>query len=182
MNVIKTKFEGLLVIEPNIFEDKRGVFFESYNEKTFRKSGISAKFVQDNQSESKHGVIRGLHYQIQPYPQAKLVRVTEGEILDVAVDLRKESETFGQYFSIILSDKNKKQFFIPRGFAHGFSVLSEKATVFYKCDNFWNKEAERGILFNDKELNIDWQIEKNKIIVSEKDILLSIFKESEIKF
>ena len=182
MNVIKTKLNGLLVIEPNIFEDKRGVFFESYNEKTFKKSGIDTKFVQDNQSESKYGVIRGLHYQIQPYPQAKLVRVIEGKILDVAVDLRKDSETFGKYFSIILSAKNKKQFFIPRGFAHGFSVLSKKATVFYKCDNYWNKESERGILFNDKKLNIDWQIENNKFIVSEKDILLSTFKNSEIKF
>ena len=171
-----TDIPGLLIFEPNVFEDSRGYFFEAYNENSFRQQGIDLKFVQDNQSKSSYGVIRGLHYQLKPYGQTKLVRVVDGKILDVAVDLRISSPTYGKYFAIELSADNKKQLLIPPGFAHGFSVLSETAIVFYKCDAFYNKENEAGVRYNDPILNIDWQIPAGKEIVSEKDLQLPLFE------
>ncbi len=165
----KTDIPGLLIFEPKVFEDSRGYFFESYNEKVFQQQGIDLRFVQDNQSSSSYGVIRGLHYQLPPYAQVKLVRVLQGKILDVAVDIRKGSPTYVKTFCVVLSEENKKQLFIPAGFAHGFSVLSEKAEVLYKCDAFYNKESDAGIRFNDPVLNIDWKIPADKVIVSEKD-------------
>ena len=164
-----TDIAGLLVFEPRLFEDSRGYFFESYNQQVFQEGGINCLFVQDNQSSSNYGVIRGLHYQLPPFAQAKLVRVLQGHILDVAVDIRKGSPSFGKVFSIELSDQNKKQLFIPAGFAHGFSVLSERAEILYKCDNFYNREYDAGIAFNDAGLAIDWQIPAEKVIVSDKD-------------
>jgi dTDP-4-dehydrorhamnose 3,5-epimerase len=164
-----TDIPGLLVYEPRVFEDSRGYFFESYNENTFRAGGISLRFVQDNQSSSSYGVIRGLHYQLPPYAQSKLVRVLSGVILDVALDIRKGSPTFGSWFSVELSAENKKQLFIPAGFAHGFSVLSEKASVLYKCDAFYNKDSDAGIRYNDPALKIDWKIPAGQAIVSDKD-------------
>lgn len=171
----KTNIPDLLVFEPKIFEDSRGYFFEAYNEQAFQQEGIDIRFVQDNQSKSSYGVIRGLHYQLPPYSQTKLVRVIEGKILDVAVDIRKGSPTFGRHFIIELSAENKKQLFIPAGFAHGFSVLSDTAIVLYKCDCFYNKESEGGIRYDDPSLQIDWQIGKGKEIVSEKDLALPLF-------
>jgi dTDP-4-dehydrorhamnose 3,5-epimerase len=162
MPFIQTHIPDLLVFEPKIFEDSRGYFFESFNLQTFRAEGIGINFVQDNQSSSNYGVIRGLHYQLDPFAQVKLIRVLSGRILDVAVDIRKGSPTFGKSFSIELSAENKKQLFVPAGFAHGFSVLSEQAEVFYKCDSFYNKESEAGILYNDPSLNIDWKIPAEK--------------------
>jgi dTDP-4-dehydrorhamnose 3,5-epimerase len=172
MPFIPTKIPGLLVFEPKVFADSRGYFFESYNANIFRQEGIDIVFVQDNQSSSGYGVIRGLHYQLNPHAQTKLVRVLSGSILDVAVDMRKGSPTFGQPFTIELSAENKKQLFVPKGFAHGFSVLSEKAEVLYKCDGFYNKESEGGIRFDDASLNIDWKIPVEKAIISEKDKVL----------
>jgi dTDP-4-dehydrorhamnose 3,5-epimerase len=169
MPFIKTDFPGLSVFEPVIYEDSRGYFFESYNERIFQQQNIDLRFVQDNQSSSAYGVIRGLHYQVNPHAQAKLVRVLSGTILDVAVDIRKNSPTFARFFSIELSAENKKQLFIPPGFAHGFSVLSERAEVLYKCDEFYHKESEAGIRYNDAALNIDWKIPSDKTNVSEKD-------------
>ena len=169
MNIIKTPIEGLLVIEPQVFRDSRGYFVETYNEKRYREAGIDAQSVQDNQSSSCYGVVRGLHFQCPPYSQAKLVCCTVGRVLDVAVDLRKGSKTYGQWFSVELSEENKRQFFIPRGFAHGFSVLSEQAIFTYKCDNLYHPEADGGILLNDPDLAIDWQIPEEKRIISEKD-------------
>lgn len=174
MPFIKTDLPGLLVFEPAVFEDSRGYFFESYNENIFRQEGINIHWVQDNQSSSTFGVIRGLHYQLPPFAQSKLVRVLKGKILDVVVDIRKGSPTYGKAVTQKLSAKNKKQLFIPAGFAHGFSVLSEKAEVLYKCDIFYNKESEAGIIYNDPELNIDWQIPLEKAVVSEKDIALPL--------
>jgi dTDP-4-dehydrorhamnose 3,5-epimerase len=171
----QTNIPDLLIFEPALFEDSRGYFFEAYNERSFQKEGVNISFVQDNQSKSSYGVIRGLHYQLLPYAQTKLVRVLEGSILDVAVDIRKGSPTFGQSFAIELSAENKKQLFIPAGFAHGFSVLSPTAIVLYKCDQFYNKESEGGIRYDDPSLQIDWQIEKGKEIVSEKDMALPLF-------
>ncbi|OSZ77319.1 dTDP-4-dehydrorhamnose 3,5-epimerase [Chitinophagaceae bacterium IBVUCB2] len=171
----KTNFPGLLVFEPKVFEDSRGYFFESYNENTFKQEGVDIRWVQDNQSSSAYGVIRGLHYQLPPFAQTKLVRVLRGEILDVVVDIRKGSPTYGKSFSEVLSAKNKKQLLVPKGFAHGFSVLSEKTEVLYKCDGFYNKESEGGILYNDPALNIDWQVPADKAMVSEKDLLLPTF-------
>ncbi|MES2411073.1 MAG: dTDP-4-dehydrorhamnose 3,5-epimerase [Bacteroidota bacterium] len=170
MNFIATKLEGCFVVEPKIIEDERGYFMESFNESTFQK-GINqlVHFVQDNQSLSSKGVLRGLHYQTGMHSQAKLVRVLEGEVLDVAVDIRPNSPTFGEYEAVILSAGNQKQLFVPRGFAHGFLVLSETATFFYKCDNFYNKESEGGIIFNDPSINIDWQFPISELIISEKD-------------
>ncbi len=170
MNFIETKLEGCYIIEPNVIRDERGYFMESFNENTFQK-GVNQKvhFVQDNQSFSSRGVLRGLHYQTGEHAQAKLVRVLKGEVLDVAVDIRPESPTYGQYESIILSEENQRQFFIPRGFAHGFLVLSETAIFFYKCDNFYNKESEGGIIFNDKNINIDWAFPADEMLISEKD-------------
>lgn len=175
MPFIDTPIQGLFVFEPTVFEDARGYFFESFNQKNFAEKGINTNFVQDNQSKSTYGVLRGLHYQLNPYAQAKLVRVISGEVLDVAVDIRTGSPTFGKHFSIVLSDKNKKQLYIPRGFAHGFVVLSETAEFFYKCDNFYNKESEGGIIYNDPTLNIDWQFSESALIISEKDAVLPTF-------
>jgi dTDP-4-dehydrorhamnose 3,5-epimerase len=166
-----TDFPGLLIFEPAVFGDSRGYFFESYNQNVFTAAGIDIKFVQDNQASSSYGVIRGLHYQLNPFSQTKLIRVLQGTILDVVVDIRKGSPTYGQVFTQELSAENKKQLFIPKGFAHGYSVLSEAAEVFYKCDTFYNKAAEGGILYKDAVLNIDWQIPADKAIVSEKDTL-----------
>ncbi len=167
-----TNIAGLLIYEPSVFEDSRGCFFEAYNEQIFQQQGIDIRFVQDNQSSSSYGVIRGLHYQLLPHAQSKLVRVLHGEILDVIVDIRKGSPTFGEVFCIELSAKNKKQLFIPPGFAHGFSVLSRKAEVQYKCDKFYNKESEAGIIYNDLTLKIDWKIPADKAIISDKDLIL----------
>jgi len=173
MNFIPTKLEGCFVIEPKIFNDERGYFLESYNEKTFQNGiGQPIQFVQDNQSYSSKGVLRGLHYQTGEHAQAKLVRVLQGEVLDVVVDIRPDSKTYGESFSVLLSGENQKQFFIPRGFAHGFLVLSETATFFYKCDNFYNKESEGGIIYNDNSLNIDWQFSDDELLISEKDAIL----------
>jgi dTDP-4-dehydrorhamnose 3,5-epimerase len=173
MNFIPTKLEGCFVIEPKIFNDERGYFLESFNENTFQKGiGQPVHFVQDNQSYSSQGVLRGLHYQTGEHAQAKLVRVLQGEVLDVVVDIRPDSKTYGESFSVVLSGENQKQFFIPRGFAHGFLVLSETATFFYKCDNFYNKESEGGIIYNDKSLNIDWQFSNAELLISEKDAIL----------
>ncbi|HIE44688.1 MAG TPA: dTDP-4-dehydrorhamnose 3,5-epimerase [Flavobacteriaceae bacterium] len=182
MEVIKTPIKDLLIIKNNIFNDERGFFFESYNERQFINAGIPMKFVQDNQSLSKYGVIRGLHYQLEPYAQTKLVRVLQGKIFDVAVDIRKKSPTFGQWYGIEISDKNLIQFLIPKGFAHGFSVLSEMALVLYKCDNYYKKDAERGIIYNDKTLNINWQISNKNILVSQKDKGMPIFANAEMNF
>ncbi len=173
MNFIPTKLEGCFVIEPKIFNDERGYFLESFNENTFQKGiGQPVHFVQDNQSFSSKGVLRGLHYQTGEHAQAKLVRVLQGEVLDVVVDIRPDSKTYGESFSVVLSGENQKQFFIPRGFAHGFLVLSDTATFFYKCDNFYNKESEGGIIYNDKSLNIDWQFSNAELLISEKDAIL----------
>ena len=170
MNFIPTKLEGCYIIESKIILDERGYFMESFNENTFQK-GINKEvhFVQDNQSFSSKGVLRGLHYQTGEHAQAKLVRVLQGEVLDVAVDIRPNSPTFGHYEAVVLSAENQIQFFVPRGFAHGFLVLSDTATFFYKCDNFYNKESEGGISYNDKTINIDWNFPTEELIISEKD-------------
>ena len=169
MHIIKTPIDGLLVIEPQVFKDARGYFVETYNEQRYREAGIDSVFVQDNQSCSSYGVVRGLHFQRPPYSQAKLVCCTVGRVLDVAVDLRKDSPTFGKWFSVELSEDNKRQFFIPRGFAHGFSVLSNQAIFTYKCDNLYHPEADGGILLSDSDLAIDWQVPEELRILSEKD-------------
>ena len=170
MPFIKTQFPGLLIFEPKIWGDDRGYFFESYNQKAFSAEEIEISFIQDNQASSVFGVIRGLHYQLNPYAQTKLIRVLSGNILDVAVDIRKNSPTFGKAYTIELSAENKKQLLVPKGFAHGYSVISATAEVFYKCDEFYNKESEGGISYNDPFLNIDWGINKNEAIISEKDM------------
>lgn len=173
MNFITSKLEGCFVIEPKIIRDERGYFMESFNEMAFQnRIGQKLYFVQDNQSFSSKGVLRGLHYQIGEHAQAKLVRVIYGEVLDVAVDIRPDSSTYGQFEAVVLSGENQKQFFIPRGFAHGFLVLSETATFFYKCDNFYNKESEGGIIFNDKTIGIDWNFDESDLLISEKDQIL----------
>jgi len=179
MKVLETKLEGCFIIEPKIFEDKRGYFFESFNTKQFHEhTKTKTVFIQDNESYSTKGVLRGLHYQTGNYAQAKLVRVVKGKVLDVVVDLRKASKTYGEYASVELSEENKKQLFVPRGFAHGFIVLSDTAIFSYKCDNYYNKESEEGIIFNDTDLNIDWKLPENELIVSEKDLDLPTFKEA----
>ena len=182
MPFIQTPIRDLLIFEPKVIEDSRGYFFESFNLRTFKAEGIDINFVQDNQSSSNYGVIRGLHYQLQPHPQAKLIRVLVGTIIDVAVDIRKGSPTFGKSFSIELSANNKKQLFIPAGFAHGFSVLSEHAEVLYKCDSFYDKESEAGILYNDPSINIEWKIPAGKEIVSDKDRGLPRFADCKNNF
>jgi dTDP-4-dehydrorhamnose 3,5-epimerase len=182
MPFIKTDFPDLLIFEPNVFEDSRGYFFESYNANTCKTDGVEMIFIQDNQARSEYGVIRGLHYQLAPYAQTKFIRALSGSILDVVVDMRKGSPTFGKSFSIELSAENKKQLLVPKGFAHGYSVLSPTAEVFYKCDAFYNKEAEGGLLFNDPILNIDWQIEKGKEIISEKDVVQPTFENCKNNF
>jgi dTDP-4-dehydrorhamnose 3,5-epimerase len=169
MPIIQTEFPGLVVFEPTVLKDSRGYFFESYSERVFHEAGITERFVQDNQSKSCYGVIRGLHYQLNPHAQTKLVRVLSGKILDVAVDIRTGSPTYGRAFSIELSADNNKQLLIPKGFAHGFSVLSDTAEVMYKCDAFYQRESEAGIIYNDASLNIDWQVPADQAIISDKD-------------
>ena len=170
-----TPLPGVIIFEPAVYPDERGFFFESYNQRLFHANHITNEFVQDNQSFSAYGVIRGLHFQRQPHAQSKLVRVLQGKILDVVVDLRTGSPGFGKSYSIELSSENKKQIFIPKGFAHGFSVLSETAEISYKCDQFYNKQSEAGIRFNDPQLNINWGIPADKALISAKDILLPPF-------
>ena len=169
MPFIKTEFPGLLVFEPKVFEDNRGYFFESYNQDTFSDEGVNINFVQDNQAKSSYGVVRGLHFQLDPHAQTKLLRVLSGEIIDAVVDIRKNSPTHGKAYTILLSAENKKQLLVPKGFAHGYSVISETAEVFYKCDEFYHKESEGGIFWNDPSLEIDWQLPAGKIVVSDKD-------------
>ncbi|MCX7821424.1 MAG: dTDP-4-dehydrorhamnose 3,5-epimerase [Brevinematales bacterium] len=182
MEIINTEFKDLYIIKPKVFEDYRGFFFESYNKKIFEEKGLFYNFVQDNQSLSKKNVFRGFHYQLEPYSQTKLVRVLKGKVIDYAIDLRKGSPTFGKCFSIELSEENKLQVLIPRGFAHGFLVLSETAEFFYKCDNYYNKESERGIRFDDPEININLSINKEDIIISDKDKNLPYLKNAELNF
>jgi dTDP-4-dehydrorhamnose 3,5-epimerase len=174
LKVIKTEITGLLIIEPDVFSDDRGFFFESYNKQRYEDVGINYEFVQDNISKSKKGTIRGLHYQVGDNAQGKLCQVIEGEVLDVAVDIRFNSPTFGKYFSLVLNSEKKSQLWIPPGFAHGFSVLSEEAIFSYKCTNYYNKAKERSILYNDPDINIDWKI--SDPIVSEKDLEATLFK------
>ncbi len=169
MNCLTTAIDGLLILEPHVFGDPRGYFFESWNMDAYGEVGISCKFVQDNESKSSFGVVRGLHWQAPPFTQAKLVRVVSGTVLDVAVDIRKWSPTFGKHVSVELSGENKRQFFIPRGFAHGFAVLSQEAIFAYKCDNKYEPSAERGMRFDDPALGIDWKINPEKWIMSPKD-------------
>lgn len=169
MPFIKTRFAGLLIFEPKVLGDERGYFFESYNQKVFSEEGLEINFIQDNQASSSFGVIRGLHYQLQPYAQTKLIRVLSGKIIDAVVDIRKNSPTYGTAYTIELSAENKRQLLVPKGFAHGYSVISETAEVFYKCDAFYNKESEGGIALNDPALSIDWQIPSASIKASEKD-------------
>jgi len=179
MIVEETKLKGCFILEPTVFKDSRGYFFESFNQQKFNESiGLNINFIQDNESFSVNGTLRGLHYQKGEFAQAKLVRVIKGNVLDVAVDIRKESPTFGEHISLELSEENKKQLFIPRGFAHGFIVLSDTAIFSYKCDNFYNKESEGGIIYNDKDLNIDWKLDESELIFSEKDLELPWFKEA----
>jgi len=178
MEIEQTGLKDCIIIKPRVFEDPRGYFFESFNKRTFEeKTGLSGDFVQDNQSYSSYGVIRGLHAQTGAFAQAKLVRVTKGEVLDVAVDARPGSPTFGKHIAVRLSAENKLQLYIPRGFVHGFSVLSETAEFLYKCDNFFNKASETGVIYNDADLNIDWLIPADKASVSDKDLLLKPFAE-----
>jgi dTDP-4-dehydrorhamnose 3,5-epimerase len=182
MPFVRTDFPGLMIVEPKIFGDSRGYFFESYNKKVFSAENIEISFVQDNQSSSVFGVIRGLHYQMNPHAQTKLIRVLSGSILDVAVDIRYGSPTYGQAFTIELSAENKKQLLVPKGFAHGYSVTSETAEVFYKCDEFYFKDFERGISYKDPMLNIDWKIPQGKEIISEKDSLHPSFNKDRHDF
>ena len=179
---LETDFSGLALFEPKVFGDDRGYFFESYNEKLMADAGITTVFRQDNQSFSRYGVIRGLHFQLNPYSQSKLVRVVEGEIYDVALDLRKGSPTFGKWFGIELSAQNKRQLYIPQGFAHGFSVLSQQATILYKCDNFYNQQYEGGVIYDDPALGIDWKIDPAGAIVSDKDKTLPTLDKVETNF
>ena len=183
MKVIQTNIKDVLIIEPKVFGDDRGFFFESYNQKTLQEvANLNENFVQDNHSKSKKGVLRGLHFQNEPYQQGKLLRVVVGEIFDVAVDIRKNSPTFGQYTSVILSAENKRQFWIPKGFAHGFLVLSEKATFAYKCDDFYHPESEQSLLWNDKKININWAEVMQKYNISENDLILSAKDQQGINF
>ena len=169
MKVIKTKLEGVVIIEPQVFFDDRGYFFESFSQQRFNEQVAPITFVQDNESKSSYGVLRGLHFQKPPFAQSKLVRVVKGKVLDVAVDLRKGSPTFGQYESVVLSEENKRQFFIPQGFAHGFAVLSEEAIFQYKCDNYYAPHSEGSVSWNDPTIAIDWQLPEKDIILSAKD-------------
>jgi|SRR6185437_1453992 len=183
MNVIKTPMEGLLIIEPRIFNDDRGYFYESYNKDAFEKAtGFSTPFVQDNQARSVINVLRGLHYQSEPHAQTKLVRALEGAIWDVVVDLRRNSTTYGQWFGVELSAENHRQFLVPKGFAHGYSVISETAVVSYKCDNLYNKASEGGVFYADPILKIDWKISLDEAIVSEKDLEQPLLKDNNSSF
>ncbi|TDO26665.1 dTDP-4-dehydrorhamnose 3,5-epimerase [Sediminibacterium goheungense] len=178
MKIEKTKLEGCYIIHDTVHGDSRGYFFESFHKNRFyEQTGLAIDFVQDNQSKSQRGVLRGLHFQQGDDAQAKLVRVLQGKVLDIAVDLRKQSPTFGEHVTVELSEESRTQFFVPRGFAHGFVVLSETAVFFYKCDNFYNKASEAGIIYNDVDLNIDWQIETAEILLSDKDKVLPTFSE-----
>ncbi len=182
MKVIQTKIEGVVILEPTLFGDERGYFFESYSEKRFNEAVRKVKFVQDNESRSRYGVVRGLHFQRGEKAQSKLVRVIEGRVLDVAVDIRRGSPTFGEYVAVELSAENKRQFFVPRGFAHGFAVLSETATFQYKCDNFYAPEAEGAIAWDDPELGIDWGVPAEEVILSAKDAAHPTLREAEELF
>ncbi len=181
MRIEKTKLDGCYIIHDTVHGDNRGYFFESFHKNRFyEQTGMSIDFVQDNQSKSQKGVLRGLHYQQGDYAQAKLVRVLQGKVLDIAVDIRKQSPTFGEHVAIELSEESRTQFFVPRGFAHGFVVLSETAVFFYKCDNFYHKESEGGIIYNDADLSIDWQLADAEILLSEKDKLLPTLQEVKV--
>lgn len=180
MNVINTELDGVLIIEPKIFGDARGYFFESYNKEKFTAAGINADFIQDNESKSRFGVLRGLHFQAAPYTQAKLVRVISGAVLDVAVDIRKGSPTFGRHITIELSGENKRQLYVPRGFAHGFVVLSKEVIFAYKCDNKYMPSHERGIAFDDPALGIDWKVKVDSFILSGKDKMNPKFADAEL--
>lgn len=182
MELIETPIKDLIIIKPRVFEDARGFFCETYNEERYHAAGIKQRFVQDNQSKSSYGVVRGLHFQLNPYSQSKLVSVTVGRVWDVAVDLRANSPTFGQWYGVELSDENHLQYLIPRGFAHGFSVLSETAIFTYKCDNLYHPEVDSGIMFNDPDLNIDWKIPMDKAIISEKDTKHPLLKNAKLNF
>lgn len=185
MNIIKTKIEGLLIVEPQVFGDERGFFVETYHEERYQEAGIEMEFVQDNLSKSSKGVLRGLHWQTPPFTQGKLVQVISGKVLDVAVDIRKDSPTFGEWVSVELSGENKKQFWIPPGFAHGFVSLEDDTIFSYKCTNLYNKDSERGVMWNDPDINVDWQLEKYGIkepIISEKDQKNMSFKNIEKDF
>ena len=182
MNIIRTSIDGVWIIEPRVFEDPRGYFFESYNQKEFDEKIGPVRFVQDNESYSSYGVLRGLHFQKPPFAQSKLVRVVRGRVLDVAVDIRKGSPTYGQHVAVELSGENHRQFFIPRGFAHGFVVLSETALFQYKCDNFYAPQSEGAVAWNDSALNIDWRVPADKVILSEKDRHHPLLKDMEDVF
>ena len=180
MNVVKTGITDLLVIEPKVINDSRGYFFEAFNQKEFEQRVFNTKFVQDNESKSSFGVLRGLHYQLPPYAQSKLVRVVKGRVLDVAVDIRKGSPTFGKHVALELSENNKKLLFIPRGFAHGFAVLSDEVIFQYKCDNYYAPDSEGSIRWNDPELNIDWQLKPNQVVLSERDKSVPFFADAQL--
>jgi dTDP-4-dehydrorhamnose 3,5-epimerase len=182
MEIFQTEMPGLLVLKPRVFEDARGYFFESYHGERYAEAGITNNFIQDNESKSVYGVVRGLHYQIEPLAQTKLVRVVTGKVFDVVVDLRNGSPTFGKWAGFELSSENKNQLLVPKGFAHGFSVLSETVILSYKCDNFYSHEAERAIRFNDPDLGIDWNIPFDRMVVSDKDKIAPWFKDAEMNF
>lgn len=182
MEVIKTEIEGVVIIEPRIFKDDRGYFYESFSQREFEEKVFRTTFVQDNQSKSSYGVVRGLHFQKPPYSQSKLVRCIKGAVLDVAVDIRKGSPTFGKYVAVELTEDNHRQFFVPRGFAHGFAVLSDEAVFQYKCDNLYNKESEGAVAWDDPELAIDWRIPVEKVLLSEKDKLSKTIAEADFLF
>ena len=182
MKIINTDISGLFIIEPKLYHDSRGYFFESYNNDDYSKVLPNINFIQDNESKSTRGVLRGLHFQIPPYEQSKLVRCIIGEVLDVAVDLRKNSKTYGKHFSLVLSEKNKKQLFIPKGFAHGYLVLSDFAIFSYKVDQYYKPDYDSGIVWNDKELNIDWKLKSDEILISKKDQDLLNLNKTKIPF
>jgi dTDP-4-dehydrorhamnose 3,5-epimerase len=182
MKIIQTKLPGLILIKPRIFEDERGYFFESFHQGRYSEAGIENNFIQDNESRSTYGVVRGLHFQLDPYSQTKLVRVIKGKVFDVVVDLREGSPTYGEWQGFELSGKNKNQLLVPRGFAHGFSVLSKTVILNYKCDNLYSFESERAIRYNDPQLKINWKIHENDMIVSEKDRNATLFSDSEMNF
>lgn len=182
MEIIKTDIDGVVIIEPRVFGDERGYFFESFSQREFEKLGINTVFVQDNESKSCYGVVRGLHFQAPPYAQAKLVRCVKGRIRDIAVDIRKGSPTYGKHVAVELTEDNHRLFFIPHGFAHGFSVLSETAVFQYKCDNYYTPQSEGALLWNDKDLNINWLIPDKHVILSEKDKHHPLFKDFESPF
>ena len=182
MEIIKTPISGLVIIKPRVFADARGFFYETYNEKNYLEAGIDLHFCQDNQSKSSYGVIRGLHYQLDPQSQSKLVTVIQGAVWDVAVDLRAASPTYGQWYGVELTEENHLQFLIPQGFAHGFSVLTETAVFSYKCDNFYSPTLERGIMYNDPALAIDWKIPADKAVISDKDLKHKLFADADKNF